>query len=158
MSDGDTVIADEVIKAVPHAGDSICSYDCEAAADYDVTMVRNGNEGTVPACRQCAQDHGVRPTDVVTAKRLFVGDHVVDREDDDATMLVVGLPSESAGLYMCDETQTVADYNPEYPADDDVVECVFPQRTHNAVPDNDYAYPRSRLERVAAVHDVGGDE
>lgn len=94
--------------------------------------------------------------------QLFVGAHVTDREeDDDATMLVVGLPPETASEYVVDGEPdagtgaTVADYNEEYPADDRVIEVIFAQRTRVDIDDSHrYAYPRSRLERVAAVHDV----
>ena len=96
--------------------------------------------------------------------RLHVGDHVTDRDDPDATMLVVATPIERADEYVVDGDEdsgtaaTVADYNDDYPADDRVVEVTFPARTDNELRCKRYAYPRSRLRRTAAIHDVGGDE
>lgn len=91
---------------------------------------------------------------------LDVGDHVTDREDPDATMLVVGTPLARAKTYEIDDDgTTVADVNPEYPGADHVVEVAFPQRTTADVGDLvTYAYPRERLERVAAVHSEEGDD
>ncbi|MDS0284705.1 hypothetical protein [Haloarcula onubensis] len=95
---------------------------------------------------------------------VFVGDHVRDLEDDDTTMLVVGAPAQTAEEYTISDSgmepaETVADYNPEYPATDDVIETVYAQRTDNALATgNTYAFPRSRLELVASIHDVDSDE
>lgn len=91
---------------------------------------------------------------------LHIGDHVTDREGDDATMLVVGLPGECAAEYdIGTDELTVADVNPEYPTADPVVEVIFPSRTDADVEGGKrYAYPRSRLKRVASVHDVDVDE
>lgn len=87
-------------------------------------------------------------------EEIHVGDHVRDRErDDPTTMLVVATPLEQADKFELDSGQTVADVNDDYPADADVVEVVFPGRTDVSTrPLKRYAYPRSRLERVAAVH------
>jgi hypothetical protein len=91
-----------------------------------------------------------------------VGDHVQDRDDDDddATMVVVGVPVESAVEYrLSEDGPTVADVNPDYPAGDDVVEAVFPERTDVDISSRKrYAYPRSRLEVVARVHDRTTDD
>ncbi|QLH81002.1 hypothetical protein [Halosimplex pelagicum] len=88
--------------------------------------------------------------------QLHVGDHVQDREDDPdeaATMLVVGTPAERADEVPVDDEKTVADVNPEYPADDHVVEAAFPSRTTADVDHlTSYAYPRSRLRRTARLH------
>ena len=95
---------------------------------------------------------------------LDVGDHVQDRDDPDhhesATMLVVGTPLARAETYEIDsDGRTVYDANPEYPAADHVVEVVFPERTTVDVSTlSTYAYPRERLERVAAVHSEEGDD
>jgi len=87
--------------------------------------------------------------------RLYVGDHVRDREsDDEETLLVVGIPGGVASGYTIGGGETVADYNLDYPEDDEVVEVVYPQRTHSGIPTDTYAFPRTRLERIAAVHDV----
>ena len=86
---------------------------------------------------------------------LHVGDHVSDREDDDATMVVVGRPDEPAAEYTFDSRgTTVADANPNYPADDDVVLCVFPQRMDVSIEAiAQYSYPRSRLRLETPVHE-----
>lgn len=90
---------------------------------------------------------------------VHIGDHVSDREsEDDETLLVVGIPGAVADGYTIGGAETVADYNLDYPADDEVIEVVYPQRTHSGVPTDTYAFPRTRLERVASIHDVGGAE
>ena len=90
---------------------------------------------------------------------LDIGDHVSDREDPDATLLVVGTPLARAGTYDIDSHgSTVYDANPDYPAADHVVEVVFPERTTVDLEGlQTYAYPRERLKRVAAVHSEEGD-
>ena len=90
---------------------------------------------------------------------LRVGDHVIDREDDDATLLVVGIPGKLAREYEIEGDTTLAQYNSEYPDHDEVIECVYPQRTHNAIPDQQYGFPRTRLRLETPVHDAekGGD-
>jgi len=90
---------------------------------------------------------------------LDVGDHVTDRDDPDATMLVVGTPLARAKTYEIDDGTTVADVNPDYPAADHVVEVVFPERTTVDVGNLPaYAYPRERLQRVEAVHSEEDDD
>jgi len=91
---------------------------------------------------------------------VHVGDHVQDREDPDATMLVVGTPLARAATYEIDDDgASVADVNPQYPAADHVVECVFPERTTVGLDELvEYAYPRERLERVSPIHDAEGDD
>ena len=86
---------------------------------------------------------------------LHIGDHVSDREDEDgATMLVVGLPVATADEYEVGG-QTIAEYNPDYPAGDDVVEVIYPQRTDVDVrPINEYAFPRSRLALEQPIHEL----
>ena len=106
------------------------------------------------------------------------GDLVTDREnndeDDDPRMLVVNVTDERADEVEVTKTgSTVADYNPEYPADDPVISIVFVEDEHelglwekdadlkagrnpdtpfgkliaDAVPDDRrrYSYPQSRL-------------
>ncbi|MEA5387135.1 hypothetical protein VB779_08740 [Haloarculaceae archaeon H-GB11] len=92
----------------------------------------------------------------MTAEQLHVGDHVVDEQSPDATMLVVRLPMQAARCYEIDsDGTTVADVNREYDPVDDVVEVVYPGRDDTDVTDlTTYAFPAGRLERVAAVHDV----
>jgi hypothetical protein len=91
---------------------------------------------------------------------LAVGDHVQDRESDEAdTMVVVGLPVEAADAYEFGDGQTVADANPEYPADDAVVQVIFPEETSVDVRHHTrYSYPRSRLRRTASVLTNDGGE
>ncbi|WP_053773071.1 hypothetical protein [Halorubrum tropicale] len=88
---------------------------------------------------------------------LDVGDHVVDRdnEDEPRRLLVVGLSPVPADNYEVDGGRTVADANPDYPADDDVIRVIFPKGSGLDVDGHQrYAYPRSRLRRVAAVQDA----
>lgn len=85
-----------------------------------------------------------------------VGDHVTDaEEDDDVTMVVVERTGHTATEYRLDGSQkTVADVNPGYPATDDVVEVVYPQRETERLADlKQYAFPESRLQVTAPVHD-----
>lgn len=95
---------------------------------------------------------------------LRVGDHVADREDPEgATLLVVGIKAIHAADYPVGDA-TVADYNAEYPADDHVVQVIYPKRGAAALDLTDrqsYAFPRSRLRRERAIHGrdraTGGD-
>ncbi|WP_126665275.1 hypothetical protein [Haloterrigena salifodinae] len=90
---------------------------------------------------------------------IGVGDHVQDEQDPDATMLVVNLDTLQADAYELEDGLTVADVNPEYPPNDDVVECVFPDQTDLSLEDKKtYAYPKERLEVVHRVHDRDGTE
>jgi hypothetical protein len=93
---------------------------------------------------------------------VHVGDHVTDRDDQDddgATLLVVGLSPQPANHYTVTGEQTVADYNEDYPEDDDVVEVTFPERTDIDITGRgQYAYPRTRLKLVAPLHDRSGGE
>ncbi|GGO03755.1 hypothetical protein [Haloarcula pellucida] len=90
---------------------------------------------------------------------LHVGDHVEDRKDTEAAMVVVGKQLGAADDYDVDGWGTVADYNQDYPSDDDVIEVTFPDRTTADIdaPDR-YAYPRSRLALVSPVHDLEDEE
>lgn len=95
--------------------------------------------------------------------QIHVGDHVKDREDDDAaTMLVISTSLLTAEKVEVKGDQTVHDFNPEYPADDPVVEVVYAGRDERTLRTDGYNFPRSRLKRVAAIHDVdrlnGADE
>jgi hypothetical protein len=53
--------ADSVDDVRAHVGAETCSYNCDDVADYDVTMSRNGQTATFPACHACAVENGVRP-------------------------------------------------------------------------------------------------
>jgi hypothetical protein len=90
---------------------------------------------------------------------LDVGDYVEDRDGSiDATMVVVGTPLKRAGRTIVDGTQTLADYNPEYPAEDHVIEAVIPRESCvNIATTKRYSFPRSRLERRAQIHDHDGE-
>ncbi|PHQ45144.1 hypothetical protein DJ68_14705 [Halorubrum sp. C3] len=86
---------------------------------------------------------------------LDVGDHVADREaeDEPRRLLVVGLSPVPADNYSVDDGRTVADANPEHPPDGDVIRVIFPQESGLNVDGHQrYAYPRSRLRLVTAVH------
>ncbi|WP_265108209.1 hypothetical protein [Halosolutus halophilus] len=93
---------------------------------------------------------------------LHVGDHVQDvtEDDDEKTMVVVETTPHTADEYRLEGTdKTVADVNPEFDPTDDVYEVVYSDRTTRSIETlKRYAFPRSRLERVAAIHDVGGEE
>ncbi|WP_265109154.1 hypothetical protein [Halosolutus halophilus] len=93
---------------------------------------------------------------------LHVGDHVQDvtEDDDEKTMIVVETTPYIADEYRLEGTnKTVADVNPEFDPTDIVYGIVYPDRTTKSIETlKSYAFPRGRLERVAAVHDVGGEE
>jgi len=121
---------------------------------------REDDQGHAGATNEILKAHA----DEVDWPALHVGDHVTDREDDDsnATLLVVGVPPVQA-----DERdaggKTVAEWNPEYPADDDVVEVIYPQRTDVDVTNGKrYSFPRSRLRLETPIHsrdeNDGGEE
>lgn len=86
---------------------------------------------------------------------LHVGDHVADRENGDSTMLVVGVTGKAAHEYrLGGSSKTVAAVNDAYPADDPVIEVVYPGREYTNVGGlKEYAFPRSRLELVTPIHD-----
>lgn len=89
---------------------------------------------------------------------IDVGNHVEDREDPDATMVVVGLDTLEADAYeLGNGGQTVADVNPGYPETDDVVEVVYPDRTDLYLDQKRYSFPRQRLETIARVHGCDTD-
>lgn len=111
---------------------------------------------TVQPVQAVRPDGGETPDEDLPA--LHVGDHVTDREDAETTMLVVELPTESAAEYEFKPDVTVADANPDYPADDDVVLVAFPKRTDATVePLERYSFPRSRLRLEASIHDLEAD-
>jgi hypothetical protein len=90
---------------------------------------------------------------------LQVGDWVVDREDGDARLLVVGHAVDVASSVDVNGDETVADVNPGYPENDWVVECIFPSRGDVGLEDATvYSYPRSRLQRVGTFHERDGSQ
>lgn len=127
------------------------------AGPEDELRADGGNVHTERVAEQLAEGEDGDEDDGL--EDLHVGDHVRDRENDDgATMLVVGLPLDPADEHSVGDA-TIADFNPEYPADDDVVEVVYPSRTDVDVqPLDRYGFPRSRLELVTPVHERGDDD
>ena len=93
---------------------------------------------------------------------LRVGDHVIDREDDEASdedtsvMLVVELTLERADAVFIDAETTVADVNDDQYATDDVVRVIYPLAEQTHVDNHEpYSFPRGRLKRTATVHSDG---
>jgi len=87
-------------------------------------------------------------------KLIHVGDHVTDREDRDRKMVVTGVPPEiEASEYKFDGDTTVAEVNPEYPSDDQVIEVKFIDKDKAYLPSKHYAYPAGRLEVLNSLHD-----
>lgn len=89
---------------------------------------------------------------------VYVGAHVIDREDDTPRVMVVTARTEHvAREYQLDDTsKTVADVNESYPETDPVVEVKYPVREAQRLGDlKEYAFPVSRLEVVSRVHDRG---
>ena len=85
---------------------------------------------------------------------LLPGDHVTDCDGDDQRLLVVTVSATRADEYDLDdvtgteptgENITVADVNIDYPGDDAVIECIYPQHGLELSLNNCYAFPRSRL-------------
>ncbi|WP_436344480.1 hypothetical protein [Natronorubrum sp. FCH18a] len=114
----------------------------------------DGGEDNVHASR-IAEQLAMADGEGKDREPIDVGDHVQDEQDPDATMVVVGFDTLQADAYeLGDGGPTVADVNPEYPATDDVIEVVYPQRTDLKLEGKKrYAFPRSRLEVVGRVHD-----
>jgi len=114
-------------------------------------MPDSEDQPTSPA--EVVEKHG---RETIEDPSVRIGDHVTDREEDEgATMVVVERTSHTASEYRLDGSQkTVADVNPGYPATDDVVEVVYPQRETERLADlKQYAFPESRLQVTAPVHD-----
>jgi hypothetical protein len=77
---------------------------------------------------------------------MRVGDVVRDELNDDSDLLVVALTSAIASEYSASDGETVADCNPNYPADDAVVEVVYLSDQLRDVADaKRYGFPISRL-------------
>lgn len=89
-----------------------------------------------------------------------VGDHVTDREETEAKpMVVVAVTAHTAEEYRVEgANKTVAELNEAYPADDEVVEVVFAQKTTADLENlKRYAYPASRLELRNRTHPTEED-
>jgi len=90
--------------------------------------------------------------------QLMIGDHVLDKEDEDGATLLVTAVSPKLAMEYAVGDKTVAAYNEDYPQDDRVIEVRYPQRTTQDVDHlDDYAFPRSRLELVEPLHDRDED-
>lgn len=79
-----------------------------------------------------------------------IGDLVRDRDagEDSNRMVVLATPSTTVDNHSVNG-KTVADYNPEYPAGDFVIEVGYAATTETDVADMDrYAFPASRLKRL----------
>ncbi|WP_049966949.1 hypothetical protein [Natrinema thermotolerans] len=128
--------------------------EARAVADPGHVEVTDGSEIIV------AGDDGLRADGGAEIDQpIDVGDHVQDEQDPDATMLVVNLDTLQADAYELEDGPTIADVNPEYPADDDVVEVVYPDRTDLSLEDKErYAFPKRRLEVENRVHERDGDD
>jgi hypothetical protein len=85
---------------------------------------------------------------------LDVGDHVTDRDDaDEPPLVVTGLPLARVASYDVDGTP-LTEYNPEYAAEDHVIEVAYAQRADVSLEEQQtYAFPRSRLRLVTPLHD-----
>lgn len=105
------------------------------------------------------------------ADSFNLGDTVLDREDDDPnTATVINCPPVSCDAWDVGE-ETVADHNPEYDAEADVIVVAFDDDLDEAKPEYDgdepiplaeidvptYAFPPGRLANVDASGDDGGD-
>lgn len=124
--------------------------------------------GQVPApgkvrgtCRGCEREAFVPEDDPAFCRacRLEPGDLATDRETGDA-VLVVRVTDERADAVEVDGTgRSVADYetNDGYPADDPVVEVVYPFGGNEPLAERRrYSFPHSRLlPRDAALVDAG---
>jgi len=88
---------------------------------------------------------------------IRVGDHVEDTDaENPSAALVVGRPGLSINEYRIDESgRTVADANPEYDPHVGTIEVAFAAKTAGDVAAIDtYAYPATRLDVVASLHEV----
>jgi hypothetical protein len=84
---------------------------------------------------------------------VHLGDHVRDVTGDGSTMVVVGLSASRADEYPALINTTVHDLNPEFPADDYVVEVVYPGHGLSLDTDDTYPFPRSRLRVARSAQD-----
>jgi hypothetical protein len=93
---------------------------------------------------------------------LLPGDHVTDCDGDGQRLLVVEVSATRADEYKLDDVtgpdptkgnRTIADVNIDYPADDAVIECVYPQHGLELTLNNPYAFPRSRLRLEHSLAD-----
>jgi hypothetical protein len=93
---------------------------------------------------------------------LLPGDHVTDCDGDEQRLLVVAVSATRADEYKLDDVtgserttgnRVVADVNIDYPGDDAVIECVYPQHGLQLSLNNCYAFPRSRLRLEHALGD-----
>lgn len=135
--------------------ESECVYRAWAqltADTFDATI-----PGTSADLETLQRREGLQPaTDGGSTRPVRVGDHVEDREEDEgATLVVVERTDHTAREYRLEgSSKTVADVNEDYPATDDVVEVVYPERETERMGDlKPYAFPVSRLQVTDPVHD-----
>lgn len=93
---------------------------------------------------------------------LYVGDVVIDEDDaepDDDVLIVTNRYVKTAAEYECEDGETVAEKNPDYPADDRVFGVKY-VATYTMRIDTlkEYAFPRSRLALVYSPHRRPGRE
>lgn len=120
------------------------------------------NEGRLPPpgahrerCASCNHERIVpedRVPPLCEACHLDTGDVVIDRETGDTLAVVEVTDRPADAVHITDAGKTVAEYpeNDGYPADDLVVEAVYPFSGPPEIPFDElprYAFPRSRLER-----------
>lgn len=149
---------DECILGLKH---SERAAEAEAERDRQELERTQAVAGPEPRIRTDGGNHAERlnaqlamAEDELEADNLHVGDHVQDRDDPDATMVVIRACEESAGeYYIGGVDESVAEYNDCDP-DEDVYQVVFAGRGDQDLADlTRYPYPRSRLELVAPVHE-----
>lgn len=94
-------------------------------------------------------------TDGSTAPAFSIGDMVHDREDDDPNdALVVNLPSKPATEWIAYREVTVAEDNPDYPADARVVVVVFAEELSESFSqwEGNSHLPLERIDKSDASH------
>lgn len=59
----ESVVVDSVEKVTRHLGAETCQYDCDAPAEYDITVRKDGQTTTFASCQSCANENGIWPED-----------------------------------------------------------------------------------------------
>ncbi|WP_436928011.1 SWIM zinc finger family protein [Halosimplex amylolyticum] len=136
------------------ADDARCEHVRRVAIEINLGRVPPPAERTIP-CRGCDRRVAVSAADSPPALcaecHLEPGDVVVDAEADEETpLLVVSEPGRPADVVaLPDDDRTVASYpgNDGYPADEPVVEAVYPQAVSTRRDPQRYLFPLARLRR-----------
>lgn len=131
-----------------------CEHVRRVAIEINLGRVPPPSERTVP-CAGCDRRVAVSAADSTPALcaecRLEPGDVVVDEAGDGETpLLVVSAPGRPADVVaLTGDDRTVADYpgNDGYPADEPVVEVVYPRTVSTDRSPRRYRFPLARLER-----------